>query len=102
MFQYSSSDIDLKVKEHCDMPVTFGTVAKRAQLAQQMLEISRKQLTVCENLVHDQHLQQQGWSAVVANLEDISYEFRKRSEIFEKSFTDYIEEREAFMTFLSQ
>lgn len=97
----SENDIDLKVKEHCDMPVTFGTVAKRAQLAQQMLEISRKQLTVCENLVHDQHLQQQGWSAVVANLEDISYEFRKRSEIFEKSFTDYIEEREAFMTFLS-
>ncbi|CAH1142100.1 unnamed protein product [Phyllotreta striolata] len=97
----SESDIDLKVKEHCDMPVTFGTLAKRAQLAQHLLELSRKQLSVCENLVHDQHLQQQGWSAVVANLEDISLEFSKRSEIFEKSFTDYMEERETYMTFLN-
>ncbi|CAH1183184.1 unnamed protein product [Phaedon cochleariae] len=96
----SDSDIDLRVKEHCDMPVTFTTVSKRAQLAQQLHELARKQLSSCEGLVHDQHLQQQGWSAVVANLEDITVEFRKRSEIFERSFNEYMEERGSYLVFL--
>ncbi|KAG5869946.1 hypothetical protein JTB14_026467 [Gonioctena quinquepunctata] len=95
------TDVDLKVKEHCDMPVTFSTVSKRAQLAQQLLELARKQLSICESLVHDQHLQQQGWSAVVANLEDITLEFHKRSEIFEKSFDDYMVERDSYLSFLT-
>ncbi|CAG9827239.1 unnamed protein product [Diabrotica balteata] len=96
----SESDVDLKVQEHCDMPVTFGTVAKRAQLAQQLVELARKQLSVCENIVHDQHLQQQGWSAVVASLEDITFEFKKRADIFQKCFEEYIEERESYAKFL--
>ncbi|XP_050497686.1 RB1-inducible coiled-coil protein 1 isoform X4 [Diabrotica virgifera virgifera] len=96
----SESDVDLKVQEHCDMPVTFGTVAKRAQLAQQLVELARKQLTVCENIVHDQHLQQQGWSAVVASLEDITFEFKKRADVFLKFFENYIDEREMHAKFL--
>lgn len=42
------------------MPATYNTVVARAQLAQQFCELSRDQTRVCERLVHDQHLQQQG------------------------------------------
>lgn len=48
----------------------------RAQLAQQLHETAREITHVCEQLVHDQHMQQQGWSAVVANLEDLVVAFK--------------------------
>ncbi|XP_018567229.1 RB1-inducible coiled-coil protein 1 isoform X2 [Anoplophora glabripennis] len=96
----SDGDLKDKLKECCDLPATLSTVTKRAQLAQQFQELAREQTKVCENLVLDQHLQQQGWSAVVANLEDITSEFKKRSEIFEKSFNDYMEERDSYLAFL--
>lgn len=95
-------DLERRIREHLDMPNSFNTVAKRAQLAQHLHDLAREQQSICENLVHDQHIQQQGWSAVVANLEDITLEFRKRSEIFEKSFIDYMEERDSYLKFLSQ
>lgn len=84
------------------MPATLNTVTKRAQLAQQYHDLAREQVKICENIVLDQHLQQQGWAAVVANLEDITSEFRKRSEIFEKSFNEYMTERESYLAFLKQ
>lgn len=34
--------------------------------------MDKEEVEACEKLVHDQHLQQQGWAAVVANLEDIT------------------------------
>lgn len=91
-----------KVKEHCDLPVTLSTVTKRAHLAQHFHELARDLIAICENLVHDQHLQQQGWSAVLANLEDIVSEFRKRLAIFEKTFKDYMDFRDTYIKFLSQ
>lgn len=91
-----------KLKECCDLPAILSTVTKRAQLAQQFHELAREQTKICENLVLDQHLQQQGWSAVVANLEDITSEFKKRTEIFENSFNDYMTERESYLAFLKQ
>lgn len=96
------ADIKAKIAEHCELPATYQTVVKRTQLAQDFLELARNQNRLCDKLVHDQHLQQQGWSAVVANLEDITAEFRKRSEIFEKSFTDYINERDSHLNFLKE
>jgi RB1-inducible coiled-coil protein 1 len=39
---------------------------------QQFHEVAREELKTCEQLVHDQHLQHQGWAAAVANLEDIT------------------------------
>lgn len=91
-----------KVRDYCDLPVTLSTVTKRTQLAQHFHELARDLQAVCENLVHDQHLQQQGWSAVLANLEDIVVEFRKRLAIFEKTFKDYMDYREAYIKFLSK
>lgn len=56
----------------------------RVQLAQQFYETGREITRVCEQLVHDQHMQQQGWSAVVANLEDVMTDFKGRTQLFEQ------------------
>ncbi|XP_056637199.1 RB1-inducible coiled-coil protein 1 isoform X2 [Diorhabda sublineata] len=96
----SESDIEQKVREHCDMPVTFATVGKRTQLAQHLLELARKHLSICENLVHDQHLQQQGWAAVVANLEDSTNSFRKAVVDSEKQFRHYLKMRDFYIKIL--
>jgi RB1-inducible coiled-coil protein 1 len=55
-------DHDMKdqVEISQNLPASYNTVVARAQLAQQFCELSRDQTRVCENLVHDQHLQQQG------------------------------------------
>jgi len=39
---------------------------------QQFSDVGRDEYKVCERLVHDQHLQHQGWAAVIANLDDIT------------------------------
>ncbi|KAL1494677.1 hypothetical protein ABEB36_010242 [Hypothenemus hampei] len=51
-------------------------------------------------MVHEQHLQQQGWSAVIANLEDIVFDFRKRWELFLKVYEDFIADRDTYNNFL--
>ncbi|VEN38250.1 unnamed protein product [Callosobruchus maculatus] len=93
-------ELEKRVRDHLDMPVTLQTVVKRTQLAQRLHELAEQLLRACERLVHDQHLQQQGWSAVVANLEDITVEFRKRAEVFELGFAEFMSEREAYLSFL--
>lgn len=80
-----------------DLPASFNTVHRRTQLAQLLYERAKEQLNVCERLVHDQHLQQQGWSAVVASLEDITVELKKRAESFKLVFVDYLQKREFFV-----
>ena len=59
---------DMDLKEQVDasltMPASYNTVVVRSQLAQQFCELARDQTRICERLVHDQHLQQQGNSSV--------------------------------------
>ncbi|PNF24637.1 hypothetical protein B7P43_G00746 [Cryptotermes secundus] len=88
---------DISLKDQVDatqnMPDTYTTVVVRTQLAQQFCDHAREQTRVCENLVHDQHLQQQGWAAVLANLEDVTQVFRTRAEHFNQSFSQHLEMR---------
>lgn len=84
------------------MPASYSTVVSRAQLAQEFCELAREQSKICERLVHDQHLQQQGWAAVVANLEDITAEFKSRADKFQASFQQYMEMRMSYLDFLQK
>lgn len=93
-------DFNDKVREAQDMPITSSTVEHRAKLAQQFYEVDKEQTKVCERLVFDQHLQQQGWAAVIANLEDITDEFKKRAEKFERNIQEHINERDSYLEFL--
>lgn len=77
-----------------NLPSTYSTVVSRVQLAQRLLELAREITKKCDGLIHDQHLQHQGWAAVVANLEDIVTSLKLRFESFENLHSQYIESRE--------
>ncbi|CAL7935954.1 unnamed protein product [Xylocopa violacea] len=96
------SDVDLQsqIDASLAMPATYQTVVARAQLAQQCCGLAREQTRICERLVHDQHLQQQGWAAVVANLEDITQMFQSRADLLQQSFAVYLRERQQHMELL--
>ncbi|XP_067213196.1 RB1-inducible coiled-coil protein 1 isoform X3 [Linepithema humile] len=96
------SDVDLQTQIDASlaMPATYQTVCARAHLAQQCCGLAREQTKICERLVHDQHLQQQGWAAVVANLEDITQMFQSRAEQFQQAFVLYLAERQQHMELL--
>lgn len=87
------SDLKEQVEGSLNMPPAYNTVVVRAQLAQHIHDLAREQVTLCEQLVHDQHLQQLGWAAVIANLEDISSAFKARANLLRNNFKHYIENR---------
>lgn len=98
------SDTELKDQvERClSLPANYNTVVKRAQLAQHIFELGKEETRTCEKLVHEQHLQQQGWAAVVANMEDLTEEFKKRCNDFQNVFNEVLEKRSEYLECLSQ
>ncbi|BES88329.1 Autophagy-related protein 11 [Nesidiocoris tenuis] len=96
------SDLELKdeVDQALNMPPSIPTVMTRSHLAQQMCELAKQQSAACEKLVHDQHLQQQGWAAVIANLDDITSAFRTRSENIQTTFKQHVELKTQFNAIL--
>ncbi|XP_017008274.2 RB1-inducible coiled-coil protein 1 isoform X1 [Drosophila takahashii] len=100
----SNSDADAELRRQVEeshrLPPVLETVRQRAQLAQHMRELARKEEDLCERLVHEQHLQQQGWSAVVANMEDLTNEFRERFHNFCSSFDRHLQKRESYLELL--
>ncbi|XP_060080778.1 RB1-inducible coiled-coil protein 1-like [Ylistrum balloti] len=97
----SDVDIHSQVEGSLLLPPAYATVVSRAQLALQIHDVDKEEMKACEKLVHDQHLQQQGWAAVVANLEDITSALRQRSEIFMTAYHEYLCQREDYRETLS-
>ncbi|XP_058121010.1 RB1-inducible coiled-coil protein 1 isoform X2 [Anopheles coustani] len=97
------TEVDLEglVKKSLELPVCYPTVVSRAQLAQKICEMGREELRRCEALVHEQHLQQQGWAAVVANMEDTVKEFQERCEDFSRFYEEQIRLHEEQMDILN-
>jgi RB1-inducible coiled-coil protein 1 len=56
----SDYDMNEEVKIALKMLASYETVVKRTKLAQKFFDLAVDQTKVCEQLVHDQHLQQQG------------------------------------------
>uniref|UniRef100_UPI0037E80ED6 RB1-inducible coiled-coil protein 1 n=1 Tax=Semicossyphus pulcher TaxID=241346 RepID=UPI0037E80ED6 len=83
------SEIQVKVEESLLMPAVFHTVASRTQLALEMFEVANKLSSFCERLVHDEHLQHQGWAAIMANLDDCTLSYQKLLVRFDTSYTNY-------------
>lgn len=50
--------------------------------------------------MYEQHLQQQGWAAVIANLEDLTNEFRQRFEDFCRCFDEFLEKKDSYLKLL--
>ncbi|XP_060518721.1 RB1-inducible coiled-coil protein 1 isoform X2 [Cylas formicarius] len=97
---FDDSELKARLLECYDLPTSLATVKKRAQVANDFYNVAKRQLEFCEGFVHDQHMQQQGWSAVIANLEDIVLEFKKRWELYLKAYTDFIADRDTYNVFL--
>lgn len=97
-----AADMELRrqVEESHKLPAVLETVSQRAQLAQHMRELARKVEQLCERLVHEQHLQQQGWCAVVANMEDLTNEFIERFRNFFIAFDRHLQQRDRYLELL--
>ncbi|XP_026119857.1 RB1-inducible coiled-coil protein 1-like [Carassius auratus] len=83
------NEMELKVEESLMMPAVFHTVASRTQLAVEMFEVAKKLCLFCERLVHDEHLQHQGWAAIMANLDDCTLSYQKLLMKFDTAYTKY-------------
>ncbi|XP_034776996.2 RB1-inducible coiled-coil protein 1-like isoform X1 [Acipenser ruthenus] len=83
------NEMELKVEESLMMPAVFHTVASRTQLAVEMFEVAKKLCSFCERLVHDEHLQHQGWAAIMANLDDCTLSYQKLLCKFETAYNNY-------------
>ncbi|XP_053185741.1 RB1-inducible coiled-coil protein 1 isoform X1 [Scomber japonicus] len=83
------SEIQVKVEESLLMPAVFHTVASRTQLALEMFEVAKKLCSFCERLVHDEHLQHQGWAAIMANLDDCTLSYQKLLMKFDTAYLNY-------------
>lgn len=51
---------------------------------------------MCENEIHAQHLQHQGWAAALANLEDSVLALEKRKTSFEETYGRYLIKRDHY------
>uniref|UniRef100_A0A3P9NRP1 RB1-inducible coiled-coil protein 1 n=1 Tax=Poecilia reticulata TaxID=8081 RepID=A0A3P9NRP1_POERE len=96
------SEIQVKVEESLLMPAVFHTVASRTQLALEMFEVAKKLCSFCERLVHDEHLQHQGWAAIMANLEDCTLSYQKLLVKFNTAYTNYQHDLEEIKIKLSK
>ncbi|KAL2097802.1 hypothetical protein ACEWY4_007009 [Coilia grayii] len=83
------NEMELKVEESLMMPAVFHTVASRTQLAVEMYEVAKKLCSFCERLVHDEHLQHQGWAAIMANLDDCTLSYQKLLLKFDTAYMNY-------------
>ncbi|XP_074601632.1 autophagy-related 17 [Brevipalpus obovatus] len=90
---------DVNMKDRIDsclgMEPSYNTVVSRAELAQQLNEIACQQLSICERLVQDQHLQHQGWAAVIANLEDKGKELITEAGLLKEEYEKLCGEKES-------
>lgn len=85
----TDNDLKTQVDGCLELPATYGTVVTRATLAQKIYEMAKEEVKTCEMLVHEQHLQHQGWAAVVANMEDVVAEFRERVTDFYHRYEEH-------------
>lgn len=80
----------MEMIESCmSMQPSLDTLVARTELAIDLNEQAGRQKEMCEKLVHDQHLQQQGWAAVTANLEDLTRAFRNKSEMLMLALSEF-------------
>ncbi|KAK8759858.1 hypothetical protein V5799_028873 [Amblyomma americanum] len=96
----SDQDMAGEVEAVIDLQPTFTTVVARTQLSQDFYDRARQEMRTCEVLVHEQHLQQQGWAAVVANLEDTTAGLRNSAASLEQQLTEFLQGHKQYLELL--
>lgn len=82
------------VESVLSMPPSGNSAAARHQLALSFKDLAFREENLCRQLIHEQHLQHQGWMAVVANLEDTRKAFDMRFRLFDSIYRRFVHERE--------
>lgn len=67
-----------------------------------MFEVAKKLCSFCERLVHDEHLQHQGWAAIMANLDDCTLSYQKLLMKFDTAYASYQQDLEEIKVKLSR
>lgn len=99
---FSDTDLKAEVDRCLELRAEYKTVVQRAQLAQTFNDLGKEELRQCDKLVLEQHLQHQGWMAVIANMEDITHEFQERCNDFDRVFKEHIEKRVEYKDYLER
>lgn len=87
------ADMTEMIESCMSMQPSLDTLVARTELAADLNQQAINQKEVCERLVHDQHLQQQGWAAVTANLEDLTRAFKNKAEMLMLLFSDFVKSK---------
>lgn len=90
---FAETDLTKHIEDHISLQPTFQTVKDRAVLARQIYNSANKEELVCEELIQEQILQKNGWSAVITNLESLTSAFTQRFENFNEFFKNHLEKR---------
>lgn len=92
-FLFTETDLTKHIEDHISLQPTFQTVKDRAVLARQIYNSANKEELICEELIQEQILQKNGWSAVITNLESLTSSFTQRFENFHEFFKSHLEKR---------
>ncbi|KAF6040498.1 hypothetical protein EB796_001211 [Bugula neritina] len=71
-----------KIEDSMKMAPTLATLSARTQLALELKDLGVAYEKLCKDLVHHQHLQNQGWRTVLSNLEDSLSDFFRQTDKF--------------------
>uniref|UniRef100_A0A8C4QG26 RB1-inducible coiled-coil protein 1 n=1 Tax=Eptatretus burgeri TaxID=7764 RepID=A0A8C4QG26_EPTBU len=93
----AETEIENRVEETLLMPPVFHTVAMRAQLALDMQEAAEQLSEYCKNLVHDEHLQHQGWASIMANLDDCLQAYSRLLAEFSRAYRLFCKDKNTIL-----
>ncbi|XP_065207804.1 RB1-inducible coiled-coil protein 1 isoform X2 [Planococcus citri] len=79
--------------ENLSAPVSLYTIEKGSQLAKKYVEQATEAKMLCDKINTDQLLQHQGFSAALANLDDVLRTFEGQLAAFDSSYNKYLETR---------
>ncbi|XP_015785734.1 RB1-inducible coiled-coil protein 1 [Tetranychus urticae] len=92
----NDADMKVRIKSCFNMEPSINTVTSRAELAQQLYVIAQAHLQCCEKLIQDQHLQHQGWAAVLANIEDLWKVVLNKLEMLDTEYAKFKEREQVY------
>eukprot|EP00794_Sanderia_malayensis_P007702 gene7702-8539_t len=101
-FGSAEASLDDQVDKCLQMPPTYDTLVVRAKLASEFHLCARELGELCENLVGDQQLQQQGWLAVVSNLDNITRALNAHGQVFKHQYTNFLQTQKHYLDMLER
>jgi RB1-inducible coiled-coil protein 1 len=84
------------VKNSRKMTPSLEAVRERAKLAQRLYTAAVDRVRQCNELVLEQHLQQQGWAAVIANLDEVSNEMGSQWDVLRDAYDEFLKKRDYY------